>query len=54
MSAVTFSPRYSMSLRLLCDASRAQRGRNPALLRVHLHYQEQHLSVLALGGLFGL
>jgi hypothetical protein len=37
MSAVTFSPRYSISLRLPCDASRAQRGRNPALLRVHLH-----------------
>jgi hypothetical protein len=36
MSAVTFSPRYSISLRLPCDASRAQRGRNPALLRVHL------------------
>jgi hypothetical protein len=37
ISAVTFSPRYSISLRLPCDASRAQRGRNPALLRVHLH-----------------
>jgi len=37
MSAVTFSPRYSISLRLPREASRAQRGRNPALLRVHLH-----------------
>jgi hypothetical protein len=27
MSAVTFSPSYSISLRLPCDASRAQRAR---------------------------
>jgi hypothetical protein len=38
LSAVTFSPRRSISLRLPCDASRAQRGRNPALLRVCLQY----------------
>ena len=42
MSAVTFSPRYSISLRLPCDASRFQRGRNPALLRVHLHLDLHH------------
>src|SRR6202142_824807 len=42
MSAVTFSPRYSISLRLPCDASRVQRGRNPALLRVHLHLDLHH------------
>jgi hypothetical protein len=36
-SAATFLPRHSISLQYHWDGSSAQRGRDPALLRDHLH-----------------
>ncbi len=41
MSAATFLPSCSISLDLPCKSGRAERGRNPALPRDHLHAQQQ-------------